>query len=249
MSPRSVQHARLSSSTVEKASSAAITGRVLLVDDDPGWLDLARHWLKAAGHQVTTRAELKDLLPVVALLNPDCIVLDFDLGGEPADAVCRAVRAQRGLDSVQIIGHTAHPDAKLRMLRLGADQFVEKRTVPDELLEVIQVCLRRKRLDGAVIIHQDLVLEREDRLVLWRGVKTRLTEEQFEFLRLLVAQASQWISAEDVASRLKRDSGCSINAQIQLATRLRKALPTPLGRRIRYSKKLGWIYQTDSANQ
>lgn len=235
---------RESACEIEKG---ALIGRILLVDDDPEWLDLAKRWLTEAGHEVIVQGDGTNLVAGARECRPDCIVLDFDLGGKAADLLCKELRVEADLNAVQIIGHTAHPEAKLRMLKQGADQFVAKTAQSGELLEIVQVCLRRKNLDSGVLVHQDLTLERERHGVRWQSTTVAVSEEQFDFLRLLVSRASQWIETREVAARLRRESRISERALIQLASRLRSVLPKPLGRRIRFSKKLGWIYQPDSA--
>jgi DNA-binding response OmpR family regulator len=120
------------------------TGRVLLVDDDPGARFLVRRGLTVAG------LDLVDLdLDRPAAEEPlggsgfDLVVLD--LGSPDADGAELLVRIRRRSDvPVIVLSDRGSEDVRLRSFALGADDFVVKPFYPRELAARARAVIRRR---------------------------------------------------------------------------------------------------------
>jgi len=231
----------------EQGGVSDVPAKVIVVDDDAQWLALASLWLKGAGCSVVQCATRAEAMRLIEEEKPDCVIMDFDLGDSLADALCCEIRARREWKHIQVIGHSAYPQARNRMLELGADQFVEKTPDPARLLASVKAALRRRQWEKGVLANGDLRLDPTVREVVWNSTAARLSEEQFNFLYLLVVRADHWVPLSELDSGLGRKF--SVAAANQLASRLRQSLPVGIRQRIRFHKQLGWTYQRSTSCQ
>jgi two-component system, OmpR family, alkaline phosphatase synthesis response regulator PhoP len=115
---------------------------VLVVDDEPRIVDLARDYLEHAGFAVMTAADGPSALTAVRIRKPDVLVLDLGLPGMDGLDVARAIRRDSMLPIIML---TARDDELDRILGLeiGADDYVTKPFSPRELVARIRAILRR----------------------------------------------------------------------------------------------------------
>ena len=115
---------------------------ILVVDDEPRIVELARDYLEHAGFRVITASEGRAALDVVRLDRPDLVVLDLGLPGLDGLDVTRELRRD---GSIPIVMVTARDDEldKLLGLELGADDYLTKPFSPRELVARVKAVLRR----------------------------------------------------------------------------------------------------------
>jgi len=115
---------------------------VLVVDDEPKIVQLARDYLEHAGFAVLTAGDGASALQAARVRAPDLIVLDLGLPGLDGLEVMRSIRASA---STPIVVHTARDTEldKLLGLELGADDYVTKPFSPRELVARVRAVLRR----------------------------------------------------------------------------------------------------------
>jgi DNA-binding NarL/FixJ family response regulator len=108
---------------------------VLVVDDDEGQRRLIVSVLASAGFDAHSAKSGESALAAVAELRPSAVVLDVQLPGISGYEVCRRIREERG-DEIGIIfvsGIRPDPIDRVAGLLLGADDYLAKPFVPDEL--------------------------------------------------------------------------------------------------------------------
>jgi len=115
---------------------------ILVVDDEPRIVELARDYLEHAGFRVITANDGRAALDVVRHDRPDLIVLDLGLPGLDGLDVTRELRRD---SSIPIVMVTARDDEldKLLGLELGADDYLTKPFSPRELVARVKAVLRR----------------------------------------------------------------------------------------------------------
>jgi len=115
---------------------------ILVVDDEPRIVELARDYLEHAGFRVITASDGRAALDAVRREHPDLIVLDLGLPGLDGLDVTRELRRD---GSIPIVMVTARDDEldKLLGLELGADDYLTKPFSPRELVARIKAVLRR----------------------------------------------------------------------------------------------------------
>jgi CheY-like chemotaxis protein len=112
---------------------------VLVVDDVADTRELYEHYLNFRGIRVTTAPDGVAALQAVGLERPDVIVLDLAMPRMTGWDVIRALKSDsrtRGIAIVALSGQGARQTA----LEAGADSYIEKPCLPDQLLaEVLRV--------------------------------------------------------------------------------------------------------------
>ena len=117
--------------------------RILIVDDEPPIVELAKLYLEREGFHVESCGTAAAALESVAFLKPDLVVLDLMLPDGDGFAICRQLRAT---SRVPILMLTARADDvdKIVGLELGADDYVTKPFNPRELVARVKAILRRQ---------------------------------------------------------------------------------------------------------
>lgn len=111
--------------------------RVVVVDDDPGFLDLVSVELRATGIEVTVCDPAShDCFALITGSRPDAVVLDWRIPGEPGPQLCRRLRASEQGESLAIIFLTGLSDPRDQSLarHAGADAYLEKGLVRPQAL-------------------------------------------------------------------------------------------------------------------
>jgi len=135
--------------------------KVLVVDDEPKIVQLARDYLEHAGFAVSAAYDGKSALAAARAERPDLVVLDLGLPELDGLDVARALRADSSVPIVMLTGRSEESD-KLVGLELGADDYVTKPFSPKELVARVRAVLRRAarpREETDVIRVGDLLLD------------------------------------------------------------------------------------------
>jgi DNA-binding response OmpR family regulator len=116
--------------------------KVMVVDDEPKIVQLARDYLEHAGFVVVVAHDGKAALATARAQNPDLVVLDLGLPELDGLDVARTLRAESNVPIVMLTGRSEESD-KLVGLELGADDYVTKPFSPKELVARVRAVLRR----------------------------------------------------------------------------------------------------------
>ena len=117
---------------------------VLIVDDEPSIVELARIYLERDGFRVETAGSGPEGLRAVAEHCPDLVILDVMLPGLDGFGVCREIRRQADTPILMLTARTEDTD-KIVGLELGADDYLTKPFNPRELAARVKAILRRTR--------------------------------------------------------------------------------------------------------
>jgi DNA-binding response OmpR family regulator len=172
-----------------------VGGRILVIDDEPHIVELARYNLVQEGFDVLTAYDGHDALEKAREHSPDLIVLDLMLPYIVGLEVCRRLRRE---SSVPIIVLTAKDSEQDRVLglELGADDYVTKPFSPRELVARVRAILRRTGRDAeqtheAAVSVGGLTLDAATHEVRLRDRLIDLTAKEFDLLRLLMSHPNQ----------------------------------------------------------
>jgi putative two-component system response regulator len=115
--------------------------RILLVDDEPLNIKVARKYLSTAGYSdfCTTTSSL-EVLPLMLRSEPDVVLLDIVMPTFSGLDVLTAIRADEQLAHIPIVMLTALEDreTKCQALALGATDFLAKPVDPSELVSRVR---------------------------------------------------------------------------------------------------------------
>ena len=161
--------------------------RILVVDDEPNIVKLAKLYLERDGYQVLSVGDGEQALELIQTQKPDLVVLDVMLPSMDGFEICRRLRAQD--NQIPIIMVTARDDDidKILGLELGADDYLTKPFNPRELVARVRAVLRRGSSGGPQrnIQVADLQIDTAGREVTIDGDPVALRTQEFEVLRVL----------------------------------------------------------------
>jgi two-component system, OmpR family, response regulator MprA len=167
--------------------------KVLIVDDDAHIRASLRRTLAFEGYQVREAGDGQGALHAAHDELPDLVILDVMLPGIDGVEVCRRLRE---VNDVPILMLTAleGTSSQVAGLDAGADDYLVKPFVKDELLARIRALLRRRSPDGPRTYRvADLVLDDRAHSV-FRGERpVDLTPREFELLRFLIRHPGEVI--------------------------------------------------------
>lgn len=114
--------------------------RLVMIEDDDVFADMAKEWLEAAGHMVSVVETGEDALDAVLASNPDLLILDHNLPGQSGMSVLGQVRELPHTTGLPILMLTGKSGNLLlaRAHRDGADDYVTKPVTPERLLRAVE---------------------------------------------------------------------------------------------------------------
>ena len=168
---------------------------VLVVDDEPSIVELARIYLERDGFRVETAGSGPEGLRAVAEHCPDLVILDVMLPGLDGFGVCREIRRQADTPILMLTARIEDTD-KIVGLELGADDYLTKPFSPRELVARVKAVLRRSRpvadalpdSPSGIIDAPPLRIDLARRRVTKRGAPVDLTALEFDLLRALASR-------------------------------------------------------------
>ncbi len=119
--------------------------KILVVDDNPDNVELARAVVESAGYAAVTASDGIEALECVKASLPDLILLDVMMPRLDGLGVLQALRNNPATSQIPVIMLTAKAAVAERVagLQLGADDYVPKPFAADELLARIHTLLKR----------------------------------------------------------------------------------------------------------
>jgi two-component system OmpR family response regulator len=163
--------------------------RVLVVDDEPGIVDVVSMALRHHGFGVQSAATGKDALDLVRRWHPHVMVLDVMLPDMEGFEVARRLATEHvGVPIVFLSARDTTAD-KVRGLTTGGDDYVTKPFSLEELIARLRNVLRRagvvKESSGRLRV-ADLELDEDTFEVTRNGRLIELTATEFRLLRYMM---------------------------------------------------------------
>jgi DNA-binding response OmpR family regulator len=183
--------------------------KVLLVDDEPGLMDVLEQYLRDEGFAVVRAGDGPSAVETFKRELPDVVVLDLNLPGFPGTEVLRRIREICDAPIIMLTARVAEVD-RVVGLELGADDYVAKPFSPREVVARVKSVLRRtkrgevsapsreKRV-GAIAID---VLAHEVRV---EGKPVTLTPTQFKILDVLASHVGQTLTRDQLLEHVSSD--------------------------------------------
>jgi two-component system, OmpR family, response regulator RegX3 len=175
---------------------------VLLVDDDPGVLDVVAFTLRREGYSVDEETDGTAALEAARARGYDIVILDVMLPEMSGTEVCRALRAESDVPILMLTARDAEADRVIG-LELGADDYVTKPFSSAELLSRVRAILRRRELDRATVRRLGgLQIDLGRQEVFVGDERVHLTLSEFKVLSLLAEHPESVISRRELMQHL-----------------------------------------------
>ena len=163
--------------------------RLLLVDDDPRNLALLQARLEPLGHALAIADSGEAAIAALDAELPDLLLLDFVMPGIGGLGVLAHLRSKECGQHVPVILITAHSERshRLRGLRAGADEFLEKPIDAPILLARVKTLLALKESRDALQASRDSLASRN-------ALLEHLQREQRELMQFVVHDLKNQLS-------------------------------------------------------
>lgn len=145
-----------SSEIQEPATGSSEAIRVMLVDDEIEFLQTMKKILERRNMSIMTAADGESALALLREASVDIIVLDLKMPGMGGEEVLRRVKKE--YPGIEVIILTGHPtvDSALKVIKLGANEYIKKPPKIEELVSTIQ---------GLYTSRQNIIQERQRQLI------------------------------------------------------------------------------------
>jgi len=177
---------------------------VLIIEDDPDVVHVARAYLEREGYRVLVEADGEAGVARARADRPDLIILDWML---PKLSGLDVLRRLRHESQVPVLFLTARSDEADRVLglELGADDYLVKPFSPRELVARVTAILRRGArpdLSPERLRHGPLELDLQARVVTIHGAEVDVTALEFELLQALAAAPGRVFRRDELIERV-----------------------------------------------
>ncbi len=176
--------------------------KILVIEDDRDIREYLKEFLTENNFSV--HAEEKGIpgLEYLKKKEPDLVLLDLGLPDIDGESVCIEIRKNYPEIPVIILTAKNSVDDKVKALNVGADDYVTKPFVADELLARVHARLRNKLPNNSKVTIGDLELDSK-KIQVKRGEKQiTLTPQEFKLLEYLMRNKGMVLTREMILNRI-----------------------------------------------
>ena len=180
-----------------------VKSHILLVDDEPKLIRLVREVLTATGFEILTASRGSQAIEMVALEQPDLLLLDIVLADEiDGFEVARRVREFSNIPIIILTAKAREIDL-LHGFDAGADDYITKPFSSKELLARVRAALKRVQKSESVqsegqILCGKLKIDTARRCATLSDNEVRLTRTEYNLLYELAVHRNQVVLHEQL---------------------------------------------------
>lgn len=175
--------------------------KILIVEDDTAISLGLSHNLSFEGYDVRVASRGDAVFPILREFRPDLIILDLMLPGMDGFDILETLRAEGNEAQILILSAKSTEADKVRGLRLGADDYIQKPFGLKEFLARIDASLRRTRMmrqTAKPICFGVFELDENAKTLKKSGEIVRLTPKAFELLNFLCHHPDRTYSRDEL---------------------------------------------------
>lgn len=166
--------------------------RLLIVEDDERTAEFITRAFRHEGFTVEVLREGVGVLSTVASSLFDAVVLDIMLPGKDGLTVLREIRAVGNRTPVLLLSARGDVNQRVEGLNAGADDYLGKPFVLDELIARVRALIRRgSEAKAAILRVADLTLDTTTRMAHRGGRTIELTTREYRLLEFLMRSAGR----------------------------------------------------------
>ena len=221
--------------------------RILLVEDEPALRSAVGRRLGDAGYAVKAMADGQHLADIVGEWRPDLVILDVMLPGKDGFRLARDLKT---MSPCPVIFMTARDDIsdRLKGFDVGADDYIVKPFILEELLARVTAVLRRSgRLTSSVVELGDLTLDEQAGDARRNGQSLGLTATEMRLLAYLVRNRGRAVSKTQILTQVWGYGEYDPNLAEVHTSSLRKKLEAHGPRIIHTVRNVGYVLRPNLA--
>jgi two-component system, OmpR family, KDP operon response regulator KdpE len=185
------------------------TNLVLLIDDEPKIRRFLRAGFELHGGFTVQEAEsAAEGLRAATFNAPDLIVLDLALPDRRGSEVLELIRSWSNVPII-VLSVDSNEEEKVRLLELGADDYVVKPFGIAELIARSQAALRRyfkSASENPVVTAGPLSIDLVNRTVLLNNGQIKLTRKQYRLLHVLATHVGLVVTHDKLLEEIWSNS-------------------------------------------
>ena len=180
----------------------SMTNTILIVEDDTGLQKYLKELFLDNSYSVQSVSDGIAALELLKKIEPDLVVLDLGLPNMSGETVCLEIRKK--YPELPVIILTAKDSVAdiVQGLNLGADDYMTKPFVADELLARVKARLRSKGGVDTKLKVGDLELDNKTLSVTRAGKSLQLTPQEFKLLQYLMNNQGRILTREMILNRV-----------------------------------------------
>jgi two-component system KDP operon response regulator KdpE len=183
-----------------------VNEKILIVDDEPRVVRLVSAVLQALDYQVIAATNGDPALEMVALEQPDLVLLDIRLPGDlDGYGVCRRIREFSDVAVIMLTAKAQESDV-LQGFDAGADDYLTKPFSAKELAARVKAVLRRTQRPEekvtATFACGEMEINFARHTVKVRGEKVPLTRTEYSLLRQLALNANRVLLHQELLTEV-----------------------------------------------
>ncbi len=173
--------------------------RILLIEDDPIIRDSLKHNLEAESYVVDTASDGESASYIARTNDYSAIILDYLLPYKNGDMVCKEVRSRNIKTPILVMSvRTAVPD-KVKLLEVGADDYICKPFAFSELLARLRALTRRPyEIQQDILALDDLTINTDLQQVDVSGNRVYLTRKEYMLLECMIRKPGKIITRSEI---------------------------------------------------
>lgn len=177
--------------------------KILFVEDDRAVSDSVVDALRAQRHVVDPVYTATDAREFLLTYSYELIILDWQLPDGSGLEICQNFRREGGQTPVLMLTGKDKVVDKTSGLDSGADDYLTKPFVTDELVARIRALLRRHTKDNVEkLSFADIILDQSARCVMVVSQELSLRPREFALLEFLVANPNKLLPHEQLRNRV-----------------------------------------------
>jgi len=177
--------------------------RVLLVEDNDRLGALISEAIRGHGFAVDHLSSAEEAELAIAANRYDAIILDLMLPGRDGLSIIQPMRQSGVTTPILILTARDGKDAVIQGLNIGADDYLCKPFVMDELIARLRALLRRPgQALGVLLRERNVELDTAERMVRINSVPVDLSRRELGALELLMRRSRRVVQKADMEESL-----------------------------------------------
>ncbi|MBU6451046.1 MAG: response regulator transcription factor [Cyanobacteria bacterium REEB67] len=200
--------------------------KLLLLEDDQGLASQVVSFLNSRGHTVEWVTSGEEAIDRLRLYQYDAAVFDWVVDGLDGRSACAEYRKSGGKLPILMLTGKGQVNDRLSGFDAGADDYLTKPFVSEELLARLRAILRRpSQLVSEILELGELQLNLASRTLLKGSEEISLMPKEFIVLEYMMRNRNRIFSAEELLERLWSSESDSTEAAVRKClTRLRSKI-------------------------
>lgn len=173
--------------------------KILIIEDEKDTREILCENFKKEKFLVDFAEDGKKGLFLASTNDYDTIVLDYMLPELSGKEICLELRKQKICTPIIMLTAKTEIEDKVDMINLGADDYLPKPYLFEELLARVKALMRRpKEIENDIISVGDIIIEVSNFKVIRDNKEINLTQKEFLILVYLARNIDKIVSQEDI---------------------------------------------------